>query len=293
MNPLYNTEEESGIYEQLSVVTGTQSLNQASMYHQYRNPALMTKNSGGVYGSLPHQMGSGSLHGSSQSLQNIYANYHGNQNHIASGCTQQPFPFYMTRNSTMYSSLPTRKYKQGHVAMDIPSRSSPIYTDPKCIPGMREQWVDFVPSVSDKIQSSEYGHILSDKSNNFNKQTRNNQQMKTVGNDQQARSSTVIGGLLPMKTALPAIEEDLCDCSISESDNKTRSYKSCRSCRECGGITSLEDGNTDYLSVTNSDSLERITPLPDISQSLEVNLLLLDNTYKIISVYFCVYALAF
>ena len=258
MKPYYNSEEESGIYEQLSVVTDTQSL-----YHQHRDPALITRHSGSLYGSLPHQMGPSSLHGSSRSLQKVNATSHGNQNHIGSGCPQQPFPYYMSRNGRMYSSMPTRR-KPGCVPMEIPSGSSPIYDDPKHLPDMKEQWVDFGPSAPDKEESTEYGLILSDKTNHVNLT-----QTKTAGNNKQVRSNNVFGGLLPMKTTLPAIEEDLCDCSAAESDLKTRSYKSGRSagsCKSCG-FTSQEDGNTDYLSVSNSDSLERITPLPNITQS--------------------------
>ena len=264
IKPRYNTDEESGIYEQLSVVMDTQSL-----YYQHRNPAPITRDLGGLYGSFPHQVGPSSLNGSSHSLQNVYATYHDNQNHMGPGCPQQPFPYYMSRNGKMYSSVPTRR-KQGYVPMETPSRSSPIYADLKTLPDMKEQWVDFGPSGSDKEESTEYGLILSDKTNHVNLT-----QTKTVGNNKQVRSSSVFGGLLPMKNPLPAIEEDLCDCSAAESDIKTRSYKSCRSagsCKSCG-FTSQEDGNTDYLSVSNSDSLERITPLPDITQSLEVKYL--------------------
>ena len=73
----------------------------------------------------------------------------------------------LSRNGKMYSSMPTRR-KQGYVPMETPSRSSPIYADLKTLPEMKEQWVDFGPSGSDKEESTEYGLILSDKTNHVN-----------------------------------------------------------------------------------------------------------------------------
>ena len=286
----YHNLEESGIYEQLSVDTDTQSLSQGAPYHQHQNTLLMSGNYVGLYGSLPHQVGPGSLHGSSHSLLNVYATHHGNPQHMAP-VFQQPFPFYMTRNGTLNpistnTCTPNNgRRRQSYVPqpLEVPNRSPSFFVDPKNMSGMKEQWVDFGPSPSENMCCKK-GHswALFDRTNGLNQNSSGNKQnMNTSRNRQQpARSNALLGGLLPMKSTLPAIEEDLCDCSISESDNKTRSYKSCRSatsgktCQErvapAAEFPSQEDGNTDYLSVSNSDSLERITPLSDIAQSLEV-----------------------
>ena len=290
----YHNLEESGIYEQLSVDTDTQSLSQGTMYHQHQNPLLMPGNYG-LYGSLPHQVGPGSLHGSSHSLLNVYATHHGNPQHMAPGF-QQPFPFYMTRNGTLNpisanTCTPNHgRRRQSYVAqrLEVPNSSPSLFADPKNMSGMKEQWVDFGPSQSENICKKGQLCALGDRTSALNQCSSGiKQNMNTNRNRQHpVRSNAVLGGLLPMKSTLPAIEEDLCDCSISESDNKTRSYKSCRSAT--GGrnfqervtlaaeFPSQEDGNTDYLSVSNSDSLERITPLSDIAQSLEVNIV---NSY--------------
>ncbi len=285
-------QDESAIYEQLSVVTDAMSLGQTPAFQrQQQRASVRSRNSsssggGGFYGSLPPGLGSGSRHGSSQSLHNLYPTYHGLQNQLLSVGPQHSL--YGQPSLPMYSSTPIidpgglGRSRRFHGLGLHPPDTSPVFSNVyEDVSGVKEQWVDASPmglSMTEgprepfgQLSSEHYSkRILSDHSNRAgrNHSGRAEKSRAQIHSQQHSmRTSALIGGLLPMKTVLPVIEEDY-DCSPSGSEH--RSSRSNKGKNRSLDPLSQEEGTTDYLSVSNSESMECVTPLPELSTCPEV-----------------------
>ncbi len=304
--PPQHWHDESGIYEQLSIITENPGPSHMSLPRR----AHHSGKSNCIYESVTPQL---TTFGSTQSLHNpgsVYGAHpgsvlsvcpqytHGQQQGLQNSSTAPQYRHpqqYVAPNGVLYSAVqnvqqPLMPTRNGYVHLQFPSKSVTRHSDPKNNLELKEQWVDFGPPQRPPVTGGEgmepFSQCTNTKSTSNQRVLQNSNVLNTQhSKDTKAEShgtrtkvqihqqsqpggrNTLHGGLLPMKTPLPAIEEDFYDCYESETGEKARSHRSSRSRY---GASSPDDGSTDFLSLSNSDSLERVTPLPDINNSFEV-----------------------